>query len=202
MLVSLSGDAFVWAEAEAPEQLAAAVASIEGEIAAPFPTGYQSEICLAASTWIAELADCLRYGVVFLFDYGVSQREYYALDRDGGWLRCHYRHYAHNDPLILPGIQDLTAWVDFSSVAGAAVASGLDILGYQTQSQFLLGGGLEIEMQGFSDLPVVKQFELSGQIKTLTLPGEMGENFKCMALGRGDIASPTAFKFADRTQTL
>ncbi|MDE0789320.1 MAG: SAM-dependent methyltransferase [Woeseiaceae bacterium] len=202
MLVSLSGDAFVWAEAEAPEQLAAAVASIEGEIAAPFPTGYQSEICLAASTWIAELADCLRYGVVFLFDYGVSQREYYALDRDDGWLRCHYRHYAHNDPLILPGIQDLTAWVDFSSVAGAAVASGLDILGYQTQSQFLLGGGLEIEMQGFSDLPVVKQFELSGQIKTLTLPGEMGENFKCMALGRGDIASPTAFKFADRTQTL
>jgi SAM-dependent MidA family methyltransferase len=202
MLVSLSGDAFVWTETEASERLAAAVTNIEGEIAAPFPVGYRSEICLAASAWIAELSDCLHYGVVFLFDYGISQREYYAPDRDDGWLRCHYRHYAHNDPLILPGIQDLTAWVDFSSVASAAVAGGLDILGYQTQSQFLMGGGLEIEMQGFSDLPVVKQLELSSQIKTLTLPGEMGENFKCMALGRGDIASPTALKFADRTQAL
>jgi len=149
-----------------------------------------------------KLAECLRYGAVFLFDYGVSQREYYAPDRDDGWLRCHYRHHVHNDPLILPGIQDLTVWIDFSSVASAAVAGGLNILGYQTQSQFLMGGGLEIEMQGFTDLPVMQQLELSSQIKTLTLPGEMGENFKCMALGRGDITLPSAFKFADRTQTL
>jgi SAM-dependent MidA family methyltransferase len=104
--------------------------------------------------------------------------------------------------LIHAGIQDLTAWVDFSSVAGAAEVAGLDILGYQAQSQFLLGGGLEIEMQGFTDLPTSKQLELSGQIKTLTLPGEMGENFKCIALGCGDIDTPTAFHFADRTQTL
>jgi len=87
-------------------------------------------------------------------------------------------------------------------LAGAAEDAGLDILGYQTQSQFLMGGGLEIEMRGFVDLPVAKQLELSGQIKTLTLPGEMGENFKCIALGRGDIVTPTAFHFADRTQTL
>ena len=202
MLVSLSGDTFVWAETEAPEQLAIAVASIESEIAEPLPLGYRSEVCLASSTWIAELAECLRYGAVFLFDYGVSQREYYAPDRDDGWLRCHYRHHVHNDPLILPGIQDLTVWIDFSSVASAAVAGGFNILGYQTQSQFLMGGGLEIEMQGFTDLPVMQQLELSSQIKTLTLPGEMGENFKCMALGRGDITLPSAFKFADRTQTL
>ncbi|MCP4999677.1 MAG: SAM-dependent methyltransferase, partial [Hyphomicrobiales bacterium] len=161
-----------------------------------------SEVSLAAPSWIADLARSLRHGAAFVFDYGVSRREYYARDRTDGWLRCHFRHHAHNNPLILPGIQDLTAWVDFTAIASAALAGGLDILGYQTQSHFLMGGGLEIEMQGFAELPVAKQLELSGQIKTLTLPGEMGENFKCMALGRGEIGTPSAFHFADRTQTL
>jgi len=87
-------------------------------------------------------------------------------------------------------------------IAGAAFDAGLDILGYQAQSQFLMGGGLEIEMRGFRDLPMAEQLELSGQIKTLTLPGEMGENFKCMVLGRGDIAAPSALNFADRTRAL
>jgi len=78
----------------------------------------------------------------------------------------------------------------------------LDILGYQAQSQFLMGGGLEDEMQGFENLPVARQVELSAQIKTLTLPGEMGENFKLMVLGCGDIIIPSALNFADRTASL
>ena len=200
--VSMQGEDFVWSEVGAADRLASAVNRIEVESGQALEDGYTSEVSLAVAHWVAELGESLRHGAVFLFDYGVSQREYYAADRTDGWVRCHFRHYAHNDPLIHPGIQDLTVWVDFSSVAGAAVESGLDILGYQTQSQFLMGGGLEIEMQGFEKLSTIEQLELSGQIKTLTLPGEMGENFKCMALGRGDIASPTAFQFADRTQTL
>ena len=202
LCVSLEGDNFTWVETSAGDPLAAAVAGIEAEIGRKLAEDYKSEVSLAAPLWIADLARCLRRGAVFLFDYGVSQREYYAVDRSDGWLRCHFRHFAHSDPLIYPGIQDLTSWVDFSSIAGAAVANGLDLLGYQTQSQFLMGGGLEIEMQGFLQLPVAKQLELSGQIKTLTLPGEMGENFKCMGLGRGDVSTPSAFRFADRTQTL
>jgi SAM-dependent MidA family methyltransferase len=182
--------------------LAAAVASIEADIGQALPEGFTSEVSLASTSWIADLAGCVQRGAVFLFDYGISRREYYAHDRADGWLRCHFRHHAHNDPLVYPGIQDITTWVDFSSIAHAAVEAGLDILGYQTQSQFLMGGGLEIEMRGFTDLPVARQLELSGQIKTLTLPGEMGENFKCMAVGRGDIVTPSAFHFADRTQTL
>ena len=202
LCVSLQAERFVWAERAAPDRLASAVAEIEAEIGRTLEDGYTSEVSLAAPRWIDSLANCLGRGAVFLFDYGVSQREYYATDRTEGWLRCHFRHHAHSNPLIYPGIQDLTTWVDFSSIAGAAVSNGFDLLGYQTQSQFLMGGGLEIEMQGFTELPLPRQLELSGQIKTLTLPGEMGENFKCIAFGRGAINTPSTFHFADRTQTL
>jgi len=202
LCVTTDDKGFAWLEKEAPERLEAAVLAIEADIGQVFPEGYTSEVSMATPAWIADLARCLSLGALFLFDYGVSRREYYAPDRVDGWLRCHYRHHAHSNPLIHPGIQDLTAWVDFSSVAAAACEAELDILGYQSQSQFLMGGGLEIEMQGFRDLPTAQQIELSGQIKTLTLPGEMGENFKCMALGRGDIATPSALNFADRTHAL
>ncbi len=200
--VAVGDDGFVWTEARAPDQLNGFVTEIEADLGRTLDDGYVSEASLAAPKWVADLARSLRHGAMFFFDYGVSRREYYAPDRTDGWLRCHYRHHAHNNPLIYPGIQDLTAWVDFSSLAASAVKSGLEILGYQTQSQFLLGGGLTIEMAGFSELPIADQLALSGQIKTLTLPGEMGENFKCIALGRGAISVPSAFQFADRTQTL
>ncbi len=132
----------------------------------------------------------------------MTRHEYYAPERSDGWLRCHFRHHAHDDPLILVGIQDLTAWVDFSAVAEASVAQGLEIAGFSAQAQFLIGGGLDAEMQGFASLPVSRQLQLSAQIKTLTLPAEMGEHFKCMALRRGDLSSPSGFGLADRTHTL
>ena len=202
LCVSVSDGGFVWSEAPAPHQLSEFVAGIEADLGRTLEDGYVSEVSLAAPKWVADLARSLRQGAMFLFDYGTSRREYYAPERADGWLRCHYRHHAHNNPLIYLGIQDLSAWVDFSLLAGSAVKNGLEILGYQTQSQFLMGGGLTIEMAGFSELPIAKQLALSGQIKTLTLPGEMGENFKCIALGRGVISVPSAFQFADRTQTL
>ena len=200
--VSVGEGGFEWSEAPASDQLSEAVAGIEADLERSLVDGYVSEVSLAAPKWIADLARSLRHGAMLLFDYGVSRREYYAPDRTDGWLRCHFRHHAHNNPLIYPGIQDLTAWIDFSSLADSAVKNGLEILGFQTQSQFLMGGGLTIEMEGFSELPIADQLALSGQIKTLTLPGEMGENFKCIGLGRGAISLPSAFQFADRTQTL
>ena len=195
-------DRFAWCDGPATERIVRAVADIESAQSAPLPDGYASELSFSAAAFIADISASLQEGIVLLFDYGVTEREYYAIDRGDGWLRCHFRHHAHSDPLILPGIQDITAWVNFSAVAQAAVDNGLDIHGFQTQSQFLMGGGLQEEMQNFDALPTARQLELSGQIKTLTLPGEMGENFKCMALGRGDVATPSAFRFADRTQTL
>ncbi len=200
--VAAAQDGFGFVEAPAPVNLATYVANVERDIGRELPDGYQSEICLATSPWIGGMSHALRKGVAFLFDYGVSRREYFAPERADGWLRCHFRHRAHNDPLILPGVQDLTAWVDFSSVARAAVAQGFDIAGYCPQAQFLIGGGLDTEMQGFDSLPVEQQLRLSQQVKTLTLPGEMGERFKCIALRKGSIAKPTAFSLTDKTHTL
>jgi len=189
-------------EAPAPEILSQFVAGIERYLGRPLPDGYLSEVCLAVPPWIGGMAAALREGMAFLFDYGVSRREYYAPDRNAGWLRCHFRHHAHDDPLILPGVQDLTAWVDFTSVASSAVAQGLDVAGYSAQAQFLMAGGLDAEMQDFEGLSTKEQLELSRQVKTLTLPGEMGERFKCIALRKGSIATPSAFNLADRTHTL
>ena len=202
LCVAVRDDSFVWTERPATGALRQAVDAIEDDLGEPLADAYTSEVSLASPGWIQDLATVLKRGAVFLFDYGVSRREYFAVDRSDGWLRCHFRHHAHNDPLILPGLQDITSWVDFSAVAGAAVESGLDLFGYQTQAQFLMGGGLEMEMHRFADLSTAQQVELSGQIKRLTLPGEMGEHFKCIAFGRGDIDTPSAFHFADRTQTL
>ena len=195
-------DGLEFIEAPAPENLRHYVSVVEKDLGRALPDGYMSEVCLATSPWIGGMSHALRKGVAFLFDYGVTRREYYAPERSDGWLRCHYRHRAHNNPLVLPGIQDLTAWVDFSSVAVAAVAQGFDIAGYSAQAQFLMSGGLEEEMHDIASLPVEEQVQLSQQIKTLTLPGEMGERFKCIALRKGSIATPTAFEIADRAHTL
>ncbi len=200
--VELVGDGFGMIEAPAPENLVQAVASIERSLGRQLADGHASEVCLAIPPWIGGMAAALREGVAFLFDYGVSRREYYAPDRSAGWLRCHFRHHAHSDPLILPGIQDLTAWVDFTGVANAAVAQGLDVAGYSPQAQFLIAGGLDREMRDFARLSPAEQLQLSQQVKTLTLPGDMGERFKCMALRKGNIATPGAFSLADRTHTL
>ena len=200
--VSAGDHGFEFVESPAPERLASEVEQIEREIGEQLPDGYVSEVCMAVPDWIGQLSRSLREGVVFLFDYGVSRREFYARERSDGWLRCHFRHHAHNNPLILTGIQDLTAWVDFTSVAAAAVEAGFDVAGFSAQAQFLMAGGLDAEMQGFEMLSLEAQLELSQQIKTLTLPGEMGEHFKCMALRKGSSVTPSAFDLADRTHTL
>jgi SAM-dependent MidA family methyltransferase len=200
--VAADDAAFRLVDADAPANLLSALQVIEEQLGERLPGGYVSEVSLGAPGWIADIAAQLQKGVALLWDYGTSRRQYYAAGRSDGWLRCHFRHRAHSDPLILAGIQDLTAWVDFTTVAEAAVAAGLDIAGYATQAEFLLGGGLELELGEFSELPTAAQIELSRQVKMLTLPGEMGEHFKCIALRRGDVPVPSAFRYADRTHTL
>ena len=200
--VALENNLFVFVEREAPDILAAAIERIEADLGTPLPEGYVSEVNLAAPAWLADIAGTLQAGILFLFDYGTSRREYYAADRDGGWLRCHFRHHAHSDPLILPGIQDITAWVDFSAIAAAAVNAGLGISGYVSQAHFLVNGGLADELRHFTELPADAQVQLSAQVKLLTLPGEMGENFKCLGLGRGLARGLASLETMDRTHTL
>lgn len=200
--VAIRGEGFDTVEEPAPDILAAAVVDIESALGRRLPAGFVSELCLAAPSWIGDLSATLERGVALLFDYGVSRREYYAPDRSGGWLRCHFRHHVHGNPLILPGVQDLTAWVDFTAVAGAAVDCGLKLCGYLPQASFLINAGLDAELAEFANLPPASQLELSGQVKLLTLPGEMGENVKCLGLGRGVSENLRGFSQADRTHTL
>lgn len=202
LCVALEQGRLVLVERPAPAMLADAVAEIEQDTGYTLPDGYISEVCLAAAGWVADLAGLLQEGIAFLFDYGVSRREYYAADRNAGWLRCHFRHHVHADALVLPGIQDISAWVDFSAVATAAARHGMQIEGYVSQAHFLLHGGLGEELAEFAELPLAAQLQLSSQIKLLTLPGEMGENFKCLGLGRGSQNTPDSLARSDRTKSL
>jgi SAM-dependent MidA family methyltransferase len=198
--VASAGEGFSWEYTPAPDFLRIAVRKIESDIGRTFRDGYESEVSPGLASWIASLSSMVDRGLVLLVDYGVTRNEYYATDRSDGWLRCHFRHHAHSDPLILPGIQDLTTWVDFSLVADSA--SGADVAGFVTQAHFLMNGGLETELANFADLPIERQVELSGQVKLLTLPAEMGENFKCIGFGRGHIGLPPAFHGSDRAHLL
>lgn len=156
-----------------------------------FPDGYVLEICLAAERWVAAAADTLASGAILLADYGQPRAEHYHPRREGGTLRCFYRHRVHADPLILVGLQDITTDVEFTALAEAAVGAGLTVAGYTSQSYFLLGGGLMEWEERLQQAAPVERLRLAQQIRRLTLPGEMGERFKVMALARGiEVALP------------
>jgi SAM-dependent MidA family methyltransferase len=193
---------FSWRPERAPAFLTDAVLHLEDTLGARFADDYVSEVSTGLPAWIGDIASSLERGFVFLFDYGVTRREYYARDRRDGWLRCHYRHHAHNDPLVYPGIQDLSAWVDFTAVAEGAASAGMDVRGFVTQAQFLMNGGLEAEFVEFPSLSIAAQLDVSRQIKMLTLPGEMGEHFKCIGLSKNQDTTPASFAALDRTHTL
>ena len=186
----------------APRALRDAIIQIEDQLEAPLADEYISEVSLGMRPWIADLAGCMQAGFALLFDYGVSRREYYAADRNNGWLRCHYRHRVHDNALMHPGIQDLTSWVDFTRIAEAGIDAGLDVRGFVSQAHFLLAGGLEKELYDFTSLPTKQQLRVSREVKQLTLPAEMGENFKCIGLAKGDVDTPAAFTLSDRRDCL
>ena len=182
-------DAFVWRPGPLTDpRLAGRFAAIRKRVP-DLPDPYISEINLAAEDWIATLGERLGRGAILLIDYGYGRAEFYHPQRREGTLTCHYRHHRHADPFFLPGLQDITAHVDFTAVADAALAAGLRVAGYTTQAHFLLGSGLP-ELAGFSDDPR-EQLETANQIRRLTLPQEMGETFKVMLLTRDlDVPLP------------
>ena len=153
---------------------------------------YRSELSFQALAWVQSLGDVLEQGVVLLIDYGFRQAEYYHPDRDQGTLMCHYQHRAHMDPFYKPGMQDITAHVDFTAVASAAECAGFDLAGYATQGAFLLSTGLLERIP--LDASVKQQLELAQQIKKLTLPHEMGELFKVLALRKNYAPELSGFE--------
>jgi SAM-dependent MidA family methyltransferase len=164
--------------------------------------GYQSEIGLAAAAFILSLADVMGRSVALFIDYGFPGTEFYHAQRSSGTLMCHYRHRAHGDPFFLPGLQDITAHVDFSAIAAAAHAGGLEVLGYASQANFLVNCGITEVLSRLDPNDAANYLPASNAAQRLLSPAEMGELFKVIALGRGVDEMPLGFANGDRTHTL
>ncbi|MCU0761255.1 MAG: SAM-dependent methyltransferase [Steroidobacteraceae bacterium] len=169
------------------------------------PEGYVGEFQPSIGSWIGALGATLGRGALLLADYGLPRAHYYHPQRGAGSLRAHYRHRAHDDPFLYPGLTDLSTWVDFTAVAEAAQAAGLEVAGFATQAAVLLGGGVEARlaaaMQGADERARAR---LAHGARQLLLPGEMGESVKLMLLTRGVGADavPAGFRLRDLRDSL
>src|SRR5574340_314495 len=195
--VSAGANGFIWQERPIGD-----AALLHAAQRISVPDDYVSEICLAARGLVNSLAGCLQRGALLLIDYGFGAREFYHPQRSSGTLMCHYRHHAHGDPFFLPGLQDITAHVNFTDVAECGIDAGLELLGYTSQAFFLLNCGITDLMQDTSPENLRDYLPLSAQLQKLTSPAEMGELFKVMALGRGMAEPLCGFARGDLTRTL
>ena len=201
--VALDGnDGFVRVDRPADALLEAAVRHIEDYLEQPFPDGYRSELLPQLPYWLQAVGGGLRSGGMLFFDYGYARREYYLPQRSDGTLRAFYRQRMHDDVLRWPGLQDITASVDFTALAEAGTGAGLDLAGYCSQASFLLGNGIDrllAEAEARTDEAGV--LRLRQELKRLTLPEQMGERFQAMAFTR-DIDLGAAFLLGDMTWRL
>jgi len=189
--VVLAGAGFAW-QASSTE-----ISDIPAE---DLPDGYISEVCSRIDPWIAGVSQCLSQGALLLFDYGLPRAHYYHPQRADGTLRCYFKQRAHDNPFINVGVQDITAWVDFTRVADAGLAAGLEVAGFVTQAAFLLGTGIEAMTMEVED--VALRARLAGEARRLLMPGEMGESFKVMALCRDLDVPLRGFAYQDLRRSL
>jgi SAM-dependent MidA family methyltransferase len=194
--VAVRGGGFGWAWRPAPDQLVAEAERLS------LPPGYTTEIGVIARAFVHSLGAVLRSGVAIFIDYGFPAREYYHPQRAQGTLMCHYRHRAHGDPFFLPGLQDITAHVDFTAVARTAADAGMEVLGYTSQAQFLIGCGLTELMLRIPPEDATRYLPQAAAAQKLVSPSEMGELFKAIALGRNYRGPLRAFASGDRTDAL
>jgi SAM-dependent MidA family methyltransferase len=198
--VVLVGVRFVRADRPADPLVANAVRHVERALGQPFGDGYRSEVLPQLPYWVQAVCGPLEAGAVLFVDYGYPRREFYLPERRDGTLVCHYRHRAHADPLLWPGLTDLTAFVDFTALAEAGVGAGLDFVGYAPQGQFLLASGL-LDLIG-DDLSDVERLALTNETKRLTLPGDMGERFQAIAFARGGLEVLSGLRASDLSRRL
>ncbi len=184
--VSLENNALVWRDiAPISEHLKTAESRVAISFSGNVPDGYLSEISPACEAWVASLATSLRRGMILLIDYGFRRAEFYHPSRRTGTLMCHYRHRAHADPFFLPGLQDITAHVDFTTIAEAGIAAGLTLDGYTSQAQFLIESGITDFIIEADPADTVRYLQLTNQAQRLLSPAEMGEFFKVIGFSKG-----------------
>ncbi len=195
--VCFEADGLAWDQWPAAAPFAAGVEALQGRLRAPLGEGYVSEWCATLPAWLAAVTESMERGVALFADYGYPRDVYYHPERREGTLVCQYRHRAHFDPFHWPGLQDLSAFVDFTALAEAADAAGLEVAGYAPQNQFLFGCGLDELVGALPDLPPRERQALAHELRELTLPGAMGEKFQVMALTRGLDLPLRGFRYAD-----
>ena len=182
--------------------LANAVRHVERRLERTLPDGYRSELLPQLPYWIQAVAGGLQRGAMLFVDYGYPRAEFYQPDRSDGTLRAYYRHRMHAEPLLWPGLQDITASVDFTALAEAGVAAGFDFAGYCTQASFLLGNGLAGVLQRIEGLgDEVERQRRTAEVKRLTLPSEMGERFQVIGFEK-DVEFGAAFLAGDLSYRL
>ncbi|QDQ74805.1 class I SAM-dependent methyltransferase [Pseudoluteimonas lycopersici] len=202
--VALDGEGrFVRRDRPADSLLSAAVRHVERGLDAPFVDGYRSELLAQLPYWLQAVAGGLRSGAMLFVDYGHARGEYYQPQRSEGTLRAFRSHHVGDDPYAFPGLQDLTASVDFTALAEAGTGAGFDFAGYCSQASFLVGNGLmqrlaEAEERAKDD---TAKLRLRQEAKQLTLPEAMGERFQAMGFSR-DVEFGTAFLAGDLSHRL
>jgi SAM-dependent MidA family methyltransferase len=198
--VTWKNEAFVWQDRPAGGRVLERAQALAADY--PLEPGYLSEICLASADWTASWANILGTGALLLIDYGFPRHEFYHPQRNSGTLMCHYRHHSHGEPFFLPGLQDITAHVDFTAIVEAGVEAGLDFLGYTTQATFLLNCGLTDILARTPAEDALRYLPQSQAAQKLISPAEMGDLFKVIALGKGIDETLIGFAQGDRSETL
>lgn len=181
----------------------AAVRHLERYLSRDFPDGYRSEVLPQLPYWLQAVMGGLDRGAMLFVDYGYPRAEYYQPQRSDGTLRAFRRHHVVQDVLAWPGLQDITASVDFTALAEAGTHAGFEFAGYCTQADFLIGNGLEQRL-GEADARAkdeTARMRFRNEVKRLTLPGEMGERFQAMGFARG-VDFATAFLAGDLSYRL
>lgn len=200
--VGIDGERLVRVDRPADALVGGAVRAVERCLQAPFDDGYRSEILPQLPYWMQAIAATLRAGAMLFVDYGYPRREFYLPERRDGTLVCHYRHRAHADALLWPGLQDITAFVDFTALAEAGIAAGFDFAGYAPQGAFLLASGLAEIVASEPDDSDLERLRRAAETKRLTLPGEMGERFQVMAFTRDVGDALPGLRAVDRSRRL
>ncbi|MFC5429055.1 class I SAM-dependent methyltransferase [Paraburkholderia denitrificans] len=163
---------------------------------------YVAETHDAALAFTRTVCTMLVRGAAFFIDYGFPSSEFYHPQRVQGTLMCHYRHRAHDDPFLYPGLQDITAHVEFTGIAEAGVDAGADLLGYTSQARFLMNAGITEVLSEIDPRDVARFLPAANAVQKLVSESEMGELFKVIAFSRGIDGTLTAFARGDRSHTL
>ena len=195
--VAKDGGAFTWHETTAPQAIARAAQACHLP-----PSGYRTEINLAAAALVESLARTLTRGAMIFIDYGFPAHEFYHPQRSSGTLMCHYRHHAHDDPFAFVGLQDITTHVDFSAVAAAGMAGGATLAGYTSQANFLINCGITELLSATPASDARAYAPLAAQAQKLLSPAEMGELFKVIVLGKNLAVPLLGFTRGDKSHTL